>query len=409
MKRTLVLNPVRIFNPLPLDRIIKDSQDEIEILEDMSVVIENGKIRELINSGRAEREMGDYNIIDCSGKAILPGYVDSHTHLVYSGDRSEEFEMRSRGVSYLELLQSGNGILRTLESTRKASLSQLVNQSMKRLKRHLENGTTTMEIKTGYGLDYKNEKKMLDAMYKLEKLTRVKIVKTLLPLHAVPKDQGRNEYLELCQDRIIPDLWKRSDFIDSFCDNGAFTVEETRNFFRECMKYGRKFRLHADELENIGASLLTEEFPIISIDHLLHSKMRDIKRAFKNGAIPTILPGTALSLGENYPRVDEWLNEGIPVGVASDISPLSPVPDMKFHGFLAIKYCGMTPKEAFNGMTSISSHSLDLDKKKGQIAAGFDADILISDVKEVRDTFYNWANTEFTVILNGQVHDFKKT
>ncbi len=408
MKDLLIFNPERIFLPFTYDEISAESQNNLHLMQDLSIVVKNGSVHKLKNTRSVQNNLSDYRVVDATGKSVTPGFVDSHTHLVYAGQRSEEFEMRARGTTYLELLESGNGINRTVRETRNCSPHELTHQSLQRLMNHVSNGVTTVEIKTGYGLELKSEDKMLRTMESMEKISGIKIIKTLLPLHAVPPDTNRNDYLELAENQILPALYERADFVDSFCDTGAFSVEETEHFFHSSTKYGLPYRLHADEIDRIGALGLSKKFKISSVDHLLHSTLEDIISSHSSGTIPTVLPGTAFSLGEKYAEAGNWIRDGIPVGVASDISPLSPVCDMKFHGNLAIRFCGMTPNAVFNGMTSIAAHSLGIDNVKGNLREGMDADMLISDIRDVRDMFYNWSNVKFTVISKGRLVNTKK-
>lgn len=408
MKDLLIYNPNKIFLPCPYEDIPNYGQNTVDCLQDQSIVISRGKVREFRKTSSLQNHLQDFKILDSSGKSITPGFVDTHTHMVYGGNRSQEFEMRARGTTYLQLLESGNGINRTVRDTRSASLKELFHSSMQRLATHISNGATTVEIKTGYGLNLDTEEKMLNVMEIMGKFSGIKIMKTLLPLHAVPVDRDREEYLQEAEEEILFKLGKRVDFVDSFCDQGAFSPEETGHFFHAAAKLRVPARLHADEIQNIGALKLMEKFSLSSVDHLLHSSSEEIKLANDHGAVPTILPGTAFSLGEKYADAESWIREGIPVGVASDVSPLSPVTDMKFHGNLAVRFCGMSPNEVFNGMTTVGAHSLGLDDTKGSLGVGKDADMLISDVDDVRDLYYNWPNVKFTVLSKGRIINMKK-
>lgn len=408
MKDLLIYNPKKIFLPCRYEDIPSYGQNTVHCLQDQSIVISRGKVREFRKTSSLQGHLQDFKVLDSSRKSITPGFVDTHTHMVYGGNRSEEFELRARGTTYLQLLESGNGINRTVRDTRSSSLNELLQSSMQRLATHISNGVTTVEIKTGYGLRLDAEERMLRVMEIMEKFSGIKIMKTLLSLHAIPTDRERKEYLQEAEKDILFKLGKRVDFVDSFCDQGAFSPEETEHFFQAASKLRIPARLHADEIRNIGALRLTEKFKIRSVDHLLHSSAEEIKLANGHGAIPTILPGTAFSLGEKYADAGSWIKEGIPVGVASDVSPLSPVTDMKFHGNLAVRFCGMSPNEVFNGMTTVGSSSLGLDGRKGSLEVGMDADMLISDVDDVRDLYYNWSNVKFTVLSKGRIINMKK-
>jgi imidazolonepropionase len=402
LKKTLIYNPEKIYVPSSFKSVKDGMQDNVEILQDISIVIHEGKIDSLINTSKSQNSLQEYNVIDASGNIAMPGFVDSHTHIMYAGDRSEEFLMRSRGTSYLELLNSGNGILKTVRDTRNASVEKLVKETRNRLNNHLSNGVTTVEIKTGYGLNLETEARMIEAMDILQKESVQSIIKTLLPMHAIPKGINESEYVTYCIEKILPVLWNKCDFVDVFCDRGAFSVESTERFLKSAEIYNLKSRLHADEIENIGALDLLDRFPMFSVDHLLHSNRTSMKMASRRDTVATILPGTAFSLGEGYADAREWIDSRVPVAVASDVSPLSPVTDMKFHGNLALRFCRMKVNELFNGLTSIPAFSLNVQDRKGTLEKGYDADIIISNAKDLSEIFYDWTNVKLKVILKGK-------
>ena len=408
MKKTLIYNPEKIYIPESIESIKRGNQDDVQVIQDSSILL-NGKSIESVASTKAvSGRLSEYKVIDAEGKIITPGFVDSHTHLVYGGGRSEEFILRSKGAKYIDLIKSGNGILKTVRDTRETELGQIVSQSEKRLVNHMKNGVTTVEIKTGYGLDLQNEKKLLDAMDIMQNDLKANIIKTLLPLHAVPPELNREEYVKESIGSILPHLYKRADFVDSFCDEGVFTPEDTSKFFSRAMELGMKIRLHADEIKDIGALKLVDSFPLKSVDHLLHTPMESMDRIAGRDVVATILPGTAFSLGEKFVDSRKWMERHIPVAVASDISPLNPITDIKFHGNLAIRNCSMSPEALLNGITSVPAHSLGLGKIKGNIKSGMGADLLIVSANEIRDIFYDWANVEMAIIKEGKVLGMKE-
>ncbi len=408
MKNKVIFNPDKIYVPEPIGSVRNGNQENVTIFQDSSIMLNGKHIDSIVSTGSISGRNEGYEIIDATGMIVTPGFVDSHTHLAYCGERSEEFVLRAMGTKYIDLLKSGNGILKTVRDTRACSTEQIVMQSTKRLLNHIENGVTTIEVKTGYGLDLENERKLLDAMDIMASNLPVHIVKTLLPLHAMPPDRKKDEYVRESTEIILPELYKRADFVDSFCDEGAFTKEETSIFFRKAAELGIGLRIHADEISDVGALELTDEFPVKSADHLLHTSSENMERVKGKDLVATILPGTAFSLGEKYVDSREWTNRHIPVAVASDISPLNPVTDIKFHGNLAIRNCHMSAEELFNGLTTIPAHSLGLDGVKGNLHHGADADLLIISARDIRDIFYDWANTQITIIQGGRIMDMKK-
>ncbi len=408
MKKKIIFNPDKIYVPEPIESVRNGNQEDVTILQDSSIIINGKSIDSIVSTASISGRYEVDEIVDATGMIITPGFIDSHTHLAYCGERSEEFVLRARGAKYIDLLKSGNGILKTVRDTRACSTDQIVTQSARRLLNHIGNGVTTVEVKTGYGLDLKNEGKLLDVMDIMKSHLPVHIVKTLLPLHAMPPDKTKEEYVKESTEVILPELYKRADFVDSFCDDGAFTKEETFNFFKRASELGMALRIHADEIKDVGALELADKFLLKSVDHLLHTSTENMERIKGKDIVATILPGTAFSLGEKYVDSREWINRHIPVAVASDISPLNPVTDIKFHGNLAIRNCSMSPEALLNGLTTIPAHSLGLDGVKGNLNHGADADLLIISAGEMRDMFYDWTNTQVTVIQEGKVLDMKK-
>lgn len=379
------------------------SQGKLRIRRGESILVDDGKIVSVgkdVSAGKgAER-------IDASGMIAIPGFVDSHTHMVYGGDRAEEFELRAKGVTYLELLQSGNGILKTWRDTRDMGSLDLFIETSRRLEMHLRNGITSMEMKSGYGFSRDSEQRMLQVIERLESAYKITISRTLLPLHAMPPDKNREEYIQESMD-MLSEFKGEYDFTDVFCDKGAFTVKESEAYFSKASELGIPLRLHADEIEDIGATELCSKFPFRSVDHLLHTSERGMELVRRAGAVATFLPATSFSLGEKYAEGRKWISKGVPVVLASDHSPLNPISSMQFVGNLAMRFCKLTAEESLNAMTCNAAYSLDLHKNKGSIEEGMEADMVFYKTSDLRDIFYKWDMLKPSLVIRGgDVQDF---
>ncbi|MGP6239820.1 imidazolonepropionase [Cuniculiplasma sp. SKW4] len=393
-------NIKKVYTPSGEGYLMGENQGNIQILDSQDIHIVDGRFH---NEGNTEE------VIDCSDLIAIPGFVDSHTHMVYAGGREEEFIMRARGVSYLELLESGNGIMRTVRTTVDSSEERILRETLERLMIHIMHGVTTVEMKTGYGMNLENEEKMLRVMHSLEKSSGVRIVKTLLPMHARPPENYAGDYVSESI-RIMKKLRPMADFTDVFCDRGAFSLEETERYLEACSQEKIPIRIHADELDNIGATSLAEKFRIYSMDHLLKTGKDDLKHFRKGGSAATILPITAFSLGEKYPDAREFIDNGIPLCVASDVSPLSPVPNMQFAGNLAIRMAGMTPEEVLNAMTINPAISLNIGNETGTIKEGKWADMVLFRATSLEDIFYRWDSLlPEMVISRGRIRNVKES
>ncbi len=392
-------NIKKIYSPMGNGYLSGEDQGKIEERYDETIYVKDGKFQEEDHGGQR---------IDCSNLIAIPGLIDSHTHMVYAGGREQEFVMRARGVTYLDLLKSGNGIGRTIKTTSESDEKTILNETLERLIYHIIHGATTVEMKTGYGKGFEDEKKMVNVMYSLERISGVRIIKTALPMHSRPPANYGRDFVE---DSIetMKKLMGMVDFTDVFCDAGAFTVEETERYLHEAQKNKVKIRLHADELQNIGATALAESFKIYSMDHLLKTDEKDLVHFKRGNSSATILPITAFSLGEEYADARKFIDSGIPVSIASDVSPLSPVPNMQFAGNLAIRKCSMSPEEVLTAMTANPASSLDIKETAGRIRDGMSADMLLFRASSLEDIFYRWDSlTPDIIIVKGKMINVKE-
>ncbi|MEO0144541.1 MAG: imidazolonepropionase [candidate division WOR-3 bacterium] len=372
------------------------------------LIIQNGSIvfdEKILWIGKDEDLPKEYikeakEIIDVSNKVIMPGFVDPHTHLVFYGDRLNEFELRLKGFDYLKIREMGGGILKTVKDTRKASKDEIKNYVKKIIKNFIRYGTTTIEAKSGYGLDFENEIKLLEIINELNE-NPLTIAPTFL-LHDVEENKSAmdcvNEaisYLKFIKDRNL------AVFVDIFCEKGVFEIEETKKFLSEAKKYGFLLKLHTDEFYNIGGSKLGVELNAISIDHLNEITKEDIEIISKSNTICVLLPSTSFLLRKNkYPPARELIDNGCIVALGTDFNPgTSFTQNMQFIILLAVVILKLTIEEAILSATINSAKAINMDKFVGSLEVGKFADILVFDFEDYRYLVYNSAINNLEMVF----------
>ena len=372
-------------------------QSKLSITNDVSILIRDGLIYDIGDS-----DLSADRVIDCRNNVILPGLIDAHTHIVYAGSRYEEFYQRNQGYSYLQILEAGNGIMKTIRETDSATPEQIYAESSARVENAISRGTTTMEIKTGYSSSVDGESKMIDVIDRISTAYRINTVKTLLPLHAVSMGRDEKAHLSYVIREVLPHTIDRVDFVDSFCDAGAFSQESTESFF--AATGNKRKRLHSDEINNIGCLSLARKFPLKSADHLLKTGDAGIDMLRSSGTIANFLPITAFSLGESYPDVRRYIDKSVPISISSDSSPLTRNQDMIFALYLSLRFYHLKPEEAFNAVTVNAAHSLGIASQTGTLEKWKRADILIADVSDFREIPYEYSTHPVnTVIAGGKI------
>ncbi len=333
----------------------------------------------------------------------MPGFVDPHTHLVFSGSREFELDMKLRGFSYMDILKKGGGIFYTVTETRKASEASLIEQSKKRLDNMLKHGTTTCEAKSGYGLDTETEIKILKINEKLNKKHPVDIVSTFLGAHAVPEEYSADEYVDIVIDEMIPKVKELACFCDVFCEKDVFTVEQSKKILDAGKKYGLIPKIHADEIVDTGGAALAAEVGAISADHLLHSNEQGIKQMIKQGVVGVLLPGTPFTLMmKEYTDARKMINMGLPIALATDLNPNCWIENMQFIIQLACYNMKMTPAEAITASTFNAACAIGLNAKIGSLEIGKQADIIVLDCpSHLFIPYHIGVNLVNTVIKNG--------
>jgi imidazolonepropionase len=331
-------------------------------------------------------------VIDCGGRWILPGLVDCHTHLVHGGDRAQEFEMRLAGASYKEIAAAGGGILSTVKATRQASEDQLLASARTRLADFLAEGVTTIEIKSGYGLEPDTELRMLRAARRLGETSPIRVVTTFLGAHAVPPDMARPAYLDLVCETMIPAVRQHglADAVDAFCDEIAFSVEETRRVLAAGRGAGLPLRLHAEQLSRIGGAALAAELGALSADHVEYADEEDAAAMGRAGTVAVLLPGAFHMLGEKQvPPVAAFRAHGVPMAVSTDCNPgSSPMTSLLLAMNMACVLFRLTVPEAIAGVTREAARALGLLGEIGTIEVGKSCDLSIWSVDRLAELPY---------------------
>jgi imidazolonepropionase len=351
------------------------------IVDRGAVVIIDGVVDWVGPEANTPAKYEDVLRLDAGGAAVLPGFVDPHTHLVFAGDRSDEFARRLRGESYEEILAAGGGILATVEATRSTSEDELYEAAAERARRMLSHGTTTVEVKSGYGLDVATEEKMLRVVARLEESLPIDVVPTFLGAHVVPAEyrEDRNAYVELVCGQMLDTCGPLARFCDVFSDEAAFTVDETRRILDAAKDRGLDVRVHADQLGRIGAAHLAADLSAASADHLDHATDEDLAAMKDAGTVAVLLPAVSFSMRFPYPDGRRVWDSGVTVALATDCNPgTAYVESMPFVVALAALNMGLTPDEAVWAATRGSARSLKLDDR-GHLVRGAVADLVILD------------------------------
>ncbi len=376
------------------------------------LAIENDKIAGFgkMDDWEGISDWTDLTIIDASDKLVLPCWCDSHTHIVYAGSREGEFVDRINGLTYEDIFQRGGGILNSAKKLHDASEDELVESAMLRLNEIMLQGTGAVEIKSGYGLSFESELKMLRVIKKLKTLSPITIKATFLGAHALPIEykERKGDYIKLLINEIMPVIAEEqlADYCDVFCEQNYFTREETIEILSAGKKYGMAPKVHAEQLSNSGGTLAGIEVGAISVDHIEFVGDTEIKALQNSKTMPTILPGAAFFLNLPFPPARKMIGAGLPIAVASDYNPGScPSGNMNFMVSLCCIQYKMTPEEAINAATINSAYAMDLSKTHGSIAVGKQANIFITkEIPNYSFIPYSFGNTLIeTVIINGEI------
>ncbi len=396
-----------------------NSMLDVGLVEKGAVAISEGTF---VGIGTSDEILSQYiaeNIIDAHGRTVVPGFVDPHTHIVFAGDRLNEFELKIKGADYLEILTSGGGIISTVRNTRAASVEELEELGRERLDKMLACGTTTCEIKTGYGLEIESELKMLAVIAELDKQHPIDIVPTLLAAHAIPPEfkDDSDGYIDLICDELLPKAWswyKGSHFAeqnipfccDVFTERNTYSVEQSKRLFDAAKSLGFGIKAHVDQFTNLGGSRLGIESGALSIDHLDAISDEEIKLLADSDTVGVVIPTENFSAGKTeFANARKLIDSGCAVAISTDFNPGSaPCPSVPMAMAIATRYQKLLPNEALNAATINAAYAIGLGRTHGSIEAGKQADLLILDANDYRAIAYEFGgNLVERVICKGKV------
>jgi imidazolonepropionase len=385
------------------------AMNELVVLRDASLIVEDGVVRWLGPTAALRTKVEAIEVIDAAGKTVIPGLVDSHTHLIWAGSRDNEFTQRLEGHTYQEISAEGGGINASVVQVRRASKEELKRLARCRLDRLLHFGVTTVEVKSGYGLSLVDELKCLQAIAELNAEGPLELVPTFLGAHAVPPEfrNDRGGYIRLLIDEMLPEIARQglAEFCDVFCETGIFDLDESERILTRAKDLGFRLKLHADELTPLGGTELAARLGAVSADHLLCITDRGIASLARAGTVATLLPGTAFFLGVPYAPARRLLDRGVAVALASDCNPgTCPTENLPLVGAMACTQMDMRPAEVLTALTLNGAAALGRSSRIGTLEVGKQADLVICDIPNFTHLFYHFGvNHVWRVIKRGRV------
>lgn len=379
---------------------------DICIIRNGAIGIQNDKIAFV---GKSDEIKNGEEVIDAEGKCVIPGYVDCHTHLIFAGTREDEMVMKIKGMSYMEIHKRGGGILRTVEATRKASKEELFALAMERLDRMLLHGTTTVEGKSGYGLNLDDEIKSLEVLKMLDASHYIDVIPTFLGAHAIPPEYFGNSmgYIDFIVSDVLPQVCEKdlATYCDIFCEDGVFNLEETKKLLKAAKNMGMKLKIHADEIVPLGGSSLAAELGAVSAEHLAVTSEDDMRKMANAKVIGVLLPGTPFVLMQSrYPDARKMIEIGMAVAISTDLNPNCYTESMQIINTLGCLQMKMTPEETLTASTINAAYACGVGERVGSIEVGKFADIVIMDCDNHRQIPYHFGvNHVNTVIKRGKI------
>ncbi|MGL4308552.1 imidazolonepropionase [Cetobacterium sp. SF1] len=405
----LIYNIGTLVTSKELDMPNKNPMENIEILTDAYVAIKDGTIL-FVGKGVYDKNLVDDKtiLIDAKEAVVTPGLIDSHTHLVHGGSRENEMFLKAKGATYMDILNAGGGILSTVKTTKETTKEDLVAKAKISLEKMLAFGVTTVESKSGYGLDLETEIKQLEVNKILNEEQPIDIVSTFMGAHAIPKEyKGREEEFIKKIIQMLPIIKDKNlaEFCDIFCEHGIFSIEQSREILKEAKKLGFKLKIHADEIESIGGAELAGELETTSSEHLMAISDQGIIALKNSGVIANILPGTSFYLKKEYAPVRKMIEHGVQVALSTDYNPGScPTENLQLIMQIAALYLNMSPVEVIKAVTINGAKSLNKENQIGSIEIGKKADLVIFNSKSLEYILYHFGvNHTKMVIKNGEI------
>lgn len=391
-------------------RVIQvDENDELIVHKEMFIAVKDKKIAKfdkMINSGQIIAS----KLYDVQNRLITTSFIDCHTHLIYGGNRTHEFEQRLNGITYAQIANNGGGIISTINSTREESFEEIYKHSAKRLDSLIKEGVTTIEIKTGYGLNLQSEIKMLKVAQKLEENYPIHIEKTFLGAHAVPPEfkNDSDAYINYVCDTMLEEIHKLGlvTAVDAYCENLAFSINQTKKVFEKAKSLGLRVKLHAEQFSQIGATKLACSYDALSVDHLEYCDESSVKAMKKSGTVAVLLPGAYYFLRETkMPPIELFRKYKIPMAIATDLNPgTSALCSLQLILNMSSVLFHLKVNEVFLGATKYAAKALGLEKSKGSLDVGYDADFCVWDIDHPRDLICSYMpNTLFYSVKDGKI------
>lgn len=374
------------------------------------LLIDNGIIKDFGEMKNSPKNLENFNIVDCKGKMVLPSWCDSHTHIVYAGNRSNEFIDRIKGLSYNEIANNGGGILNSVDILRNTNKEDLLKQSSSRIKEVINQGTGAIEIKSGYGLNLQSEKKMLQVISKIKKQNDIIVKSTFLGAHAFPREFTNNKkgYIDLIVNRMMPQYYEARliDYVDIFCEKGYFNIEQSESILSRAKELGIKSKIHVNQFNSFGGIKLALKYNALSVDHLEVLTDQDLIDLKSGSTIPVALPTCSYFLGINYTPARKIIDNGLPLAIASDYNPgSSPSGNMNFVVSTACIKMKLTAEEAINAATLNGAFAMGISDKVGSITKGKIANLIVTEnISSINEIPYSFGSKKISkVILAGKI------
>ena len=412
MSRILLINIKKLLQIRSLDTsyVSGKEMDALPFIESAYLLINNDIIEEFGEMKNSPKNLEKFRVIDCKDKMVLPSWCDSHSHIVFSGNRSNEFIDRIKGLSYNEIANNGGGILNSVDILRNTSKEDLLKQSTIRVKEVINQGTGAIEIKSGYGLNMESEKKMLEVISEIKKQNNITVKATFLGAHAFPREftNNKSEYIDLIVNKMMPQYNEARliDFVDVFCEKGYFDINQSEKVLSKAKELGIRAKIHVNQFNSFGGIKLALKYEALSVDHLEVLTNEDLSNLKNGSTIPVALPTCSYFLGINYAPARKIIDSGLPLAIASDYNPgSSPSGNMNFVVSTACIKMKLTSEEAINAATINGAYAMGISDKVGSITKGKIANLIITkDINSINEIPYSFGSGKISeVILAGKI------